>query len=197
MTPSGWFRTRPSAWNRQLSSSRTTNSLKSRRNRCGCEKRFLLRTGVQGRARCQRGWNRKEVHSTQFSVEPCCISECGFSAWMNAEFHCASRTKRQLLRPFIFKLTLGDVMSGLFALGGDGIFGSFCHAEFYNCLGFDLDGFASLRVTAHTGFAVRLHQTAEAGDDEDVVLFGFFDRGISEGLEECCGRFVVGSNFFG
>src|SRR5207244_6247492 len=63
--------------------------------------------------------------------------------------------------------------------------------------GFDLDRFAGLRIASHAGFAMRLHQTAQAGNDEHAVLLGLFDCGVSKVLEKRCSGLVVGAEFFG
>jgi len=44
-------------------------------------------------------------------------------------------------------------------LGGDCVLGSFCDAELHYSLGFDLDGFTSLRIASHAGLAVRFYQS--------------------------------------
>src|SRR5579864_467546 len=85
----------------------------------------------------------------------------------------------------------------LLAFGSDRVFGCFCDAELHNGLGLDLNGFAGLRIASHAGLAVRLHQTAEAGDDEHAILLGLFYSGVSEVIEERCRDFVVDIEFFG
>src|SRR5579863_4146209 len=69
-------------------------------------------------------------------------------------------------------------------LGRDRVFRGFGDAELHDRLGLDLDRFAGLGIAAHAGFAVRLHQAAETGNDEDAVLLGFFDSGVREMLQE-------------
>ena len=68
---------------------------------------------------------------------------------------------------------------------GDRVFRGLGDAELHNGLRLDLDGFAGLRVASHAGLAVRLHQAAQAGDDEYAVLLGLFDRGVGQVLQKC------------
>src|SRR5579864_8858576 len=82
-------------------------------------------------------------------------------------------------------------------LGSDCVFRGLGHTELHDSLGLDLDWFAGLRVAAHAGFAVGLHQAAQSGDYEYPVLFGLFDRGISEMLQERCRLFVVDFELLG
>src|SRR5258707_6503105 len=60
-------------------------------------------------------------------------------------------------------------------LGSNCVFYGFGHAELHYGLGFDLDGFAGLRVASHASFAVGLYQAAQAGNHGDAVFLGFFD----------------------
>src|SRR5689334_23749823 len=49
-------------------------------------------------------------------------------------------------------------------LGGDRVLGGLGDAELHYGLGFDLDGFASLRIASHAGLAMRLYQPAQSRD---------------------------------
>src|ERR1700730_5009637 len=75
-------------------------------------------------------------------------------------------------------------------LGGDRVLRGFGDAELHDGLRLDLDGFAGLRVASDASLAVRLHETAEAGNNEDAVLLGFFDGGIGELLQKCRRGFI-------
>src|ERR1700721_2440189 len=69
-------------------------------------------------------------------------------------------------------------------LRGDRVFRGLGDAELHDSLSLDLDGFAGLRVTSHASLAVRLHQTAQTGHNENAVLLGFFDGGVGQLLQE-------------
>src|ERR1700675_2710420 len=69
-------------------------------------------------------------------------------------------------------------------LGGDRVLRGLGDAELHDGLSLDLDGFTGLRVASHASLAVRLHQTAEAGNNEDAILLGFFDSGIGQLLQK-------------
>src|SRR5207302_2682025 len=69
-------------------------------------------------------------------------------------------------------------------LGGDRVLRSFRDAELHDGLRLDLDGFAGLRIAASAGLAVRLHQAAEAGNDENATLLGFRNSCFGEALME-------------
>ena len=71
-------------------------------------------------------------------------------------------------------------------LGSDRVLRSLGDAELHDGLGFDLDGFSGLRIASHAGFAMRLHETAQAGHDEHAVLLGLFDRGVGQVLQKRC-----------
>src|SRR5882672_11287343 len=73
----------------------------------------------------------------------------------------------------------------------DGVLCSLGYAELDHGLGLDLDQLAGLRVAADAGFALGVHQPAEAGDGEYAVLLGFLDRGLREQVKKSC-RLLVG-----
>src|SRR6266849_1887012 len=92
----------------------------------------------------------------------------------------ASKLKAGQSRPSVsifeessFKLDPAQLL-----LGSDCVFRGLGDAELDHGLGLDLNGLACLRVTSYAGLAVRLHQTAEAGDDKHAVLFGVFDGDV-------------------
>src|SRR5215468_2949517 len=69
-------------------------------------------------------------------------------------------------------------------LGSDRVLGSLGQVELRSGLGLDLDGFARLRIASHASLAVHLLQAAQTGYDENPVLLGFLDGGVSESLQE-------------
>src|SRR5579863_6612811 len=75
--------------------------------------------------------------------------------------------------------------------GGNDVLCSLGDTELHHGLCFDLDGLARLRVAADSGFALRLHQAADTGNDEDAVLLGFLDRSLGKQIEKR-GRLLVG-----
>jgi len=54
----------------------------------------------------------------------------------------------------------------------DCILRSLGYAELHHGLGLNLNRLAGLRIASHAGFAVRLHQAADAGNDENTILLG-------------------------
>src|SRR5579864_5947869 len=70
-------------------------------------------------------------------------------------------------------------------LRSDRVFRGLGDAEFHHRLGLDLDRFAGLRVAAYASLAMRLHQTAKAGHNEDAVLLGLFNRSVGQLLQKC------------
>src|SRR5581483_7849031 len=82
-------------------------------------------------------------------------------------------------------------------LGSDGVLGGLGDAEFHHRLRLDLDRFAGLRIAANASLAVRLHQASQAGHHEDAVLFGFFNSGIRETLQERRRGFIRNLVLFG
>src|SRR5436305_8073143 len=103
-----------------------------------------------------------------------------------------TKKKRPALRRPLFLRT-----RELSLLGSDLVLCGLGHAEFHYGLGFDLDGFAGLRIAAHAGFALGLYQAAESGNHEQTALLGFLERRISEVLQECCRLLVVDFEFIG
>ena len=91
-----------------------------------------------------------------------------------------------------FKIALYNLL-----LGGDRVFCGLGDAELYNGLRFDLDGFAGLRVASYASFAMRLHPTAQAGNNEDAVLLGFFTRSVGQLLQKRRCSFVGEFRFLG
>src|SRR5215469_7346275 len=77
------------------------------------------------------------------------------------------------------------------------VLGSLGDAELPYRLRLDLDRFAGLRIAAHAGFPVCLHEAAQPRHGEDTVLLGFFDGGVGEMLEKCRRGFVVDLGLFG
>src|SRR3981081_1436245 len=73
----------------------------------------------------------------------------------------------------IFKLDPVELL-----LGGDCVFRGLGDEELPHGLRLDLNGLAGLRIASYAGLAVRLHQTAETGDDKHTVLLGFFDGNL-------------------
>ena len=72
----------------------------------------------------------------------------------------------------------------LFLYAKDRVFGSFGNTEFHNPLGLDLDGLASGRIAAHTGFAIDQNELAQSRNGEGVFgilvsqlrdIFQYFD----------------------
>src|SRR5579862_4327608 len=72
----------------------------------------------------------------------------------------------------------------------DCVLGGLRDAELHDGLGLDLDLFAGLRVAAHAGLALCLHEAAEARNHEYAVLLGFLDRGVREQIQESSGLLV-------
>src|SRR5215467_14788747 len=56
-------------------------------------------------------------------------------------------------------------------LAEDGVFGSLGHAELHDALGWDLDRFAGLRITAHASLAICQDKFSDAGHHEDILRF--------------------------
>src|SRR6185503_15741865 len=94
---------------------------------------------------------------------------------------------RSLLRAPPFAL----IACGLLLRRSDGVLGGLGHAELDDGLRLDLDSLAGLRVTAHAGFALGLHQAADTRDYEYAVLLRFLDGSLGQQIKEGC-RLLVG-----
>src|SRR6185503_18451789 len=79
-------------------------------------------------------------------------------------------------------------------LGGNRVLRGFGDAELHDCLGFDLDGFAGLRIASNAGLAVGLYQAANTRNYEYAILLGLFDGCVGQVLEECCCGLIVRSH---
>src|SRR5579863_10503139 len=75
-------------------------------------------------------------------------------------------------------------MKSKLLLGRDCVLRGFGDAELHDRLCLDLDRFAGLRIASDAGFAMRLHQAAQSGNNENPVLLCFFDGGVGEVFEE-------------
>src|SRR5262249_51656440 len=78
---------------------------------------------------------------------------------------------------------------------GDGVFCGFGDAEFYDRLGFDLDGLTGLRVASDARLAMGFYQSPDAGNHKNPVLFCFFDGCVGQILEKCCRSTVIRPHF--
>src|SRR5438045_2541683 len=66
----------------------------------------------------------------------------------------------------------------------DGVFEFTARTEFRNRHGWDLDLFASLRITADAGFALRLGEGAETDQSDVFTLLHALLDGVQSGVED-------------
>src|SRR5208282_2171489 len=76
--------------------------------------------------------------------------------------------------------------------GRDRVLRGLRHAELYDRLRLDLNRFAGLRIASHAGLAMRLHQAAEAGNNEYTILLRLFNCGVCQVLQKSRRSLVVG-----